>query len=112
MIKDIFSQVVLLMVESGHVDLRSVYTDGTKIESAANRYTFVWGRSLKTSRSGIESQLEQLWDYTQEIAKEELLDSRPTSFEATDPQAVQDTIERIDKALKGKKDIASKNYLC
>jgi transposase len=107
-IKDIFSQVVLLMVDSGHVDLRSVYTDGTKIESAANRYTFVWGKAIKKSRLRIESQLEELWDYTQSIAREELLDTRPSSFEATDPKAVKDTIDRIDKVLKTKKNVDKK----
>jgi hypothetical protein len=101
-VKAIFSQVVLLMVDTGHVDLRSVYTDGTKIESSANRYTFVWGKSIKTSRTRIESQLEELWNYTQRVAKEELMDTRPTTFEATDPQAIKDTIELIDKALQGK----------
>jgi hypothetical protein len=96
------------MVDSGHVDLRSVYTDGTKIESAANRYTFVWGKSIKKSRLRMESQLEELWDYTQSVAKEELLDTRPTTFETTDPQAVKDTIDRIDQALKGKKKVDKK----
>jgi transposase len=101
-IKDVFSQVVLLMVDSGHLDLRSVYTDGTKIESSANRYTFVWGKAIKRSRARIESQLEELWNYAQTIAKEEFLDTRPSGFEATDPQAVKETIDRIDRALKGK----------
>jgi transposase len=95
-VKDIFSQVVLLMVDSGHLDLRSVYTDGTKIESSANRYTFVWGKSIKRSRGRIESQLEELWDYAQTIAKQEFLDARPTTFDTTDPQAIKETIERID----------------
>src|SRR5678815_2104700 len=40
-LRDIFVQVVKHLAESGHVSLREVYTDGTKIESAANRYTFV-----------------------------------------------------------------------
>jgi len=101
-IKDVFSQVVLLMVDSGHLDLRSVYTDGTKIESSANRYTFVWGKAIKRSRERIEAQLEELWAYAQTIAKEELMDTRPTSFDTTDPQAIKETIERIDQVLKGK----------
>jgi hypothetical protein len=96
------------MVDSGHVDLRSVYTDGTKIESAANRYTFVWGKSIKKSRLRMESQLEELWDYTQSVARKELLDTRPSGFDTTDPQAVKDTIERIDRALKGKKGVDKK----
>lgn len=101
-IKNVFSQVVLLMVESGHVDMKRVYTDGTKIESAANRYTFVWGKRIKGSRERIAKQLEELWNYTQQIAKEELSDTTPTSFDSTDPDAVRKTIEQIDEALKDK----------
>ena len=66
-IKKVFSQVVMLMVNSGHVDLQKIYTDGTKIESVANRYTFVWGRAIKTNKQRIVSQLEELWGYTQKL---------------------------------------------
>lgn len=41
--KDIFKQVVLLLAEEGLTTLKEVFTDGTKIESMAGRYTFVWG---------------------------------------------------------------------
>lgn len=44
-VKEVFSQVVMMLVESGHVDLQRVFTDGTKIEANANKYTFVWGKS-------------------------------------------------------------------
>ena len=49
-IKDVFTQVVLLLMGSGHVDLKAVYTDGTKIEANANKYTFVWAKSIETNR--------------------------------------------------------------
>jgi len=101
-IKKVFSQVVMLMVSSGHVDLQKIYTDGTKIESAANRYTFVWGRAIKSNKERIASQLEELWDYTQKIAAEELKDTAPTRFDSVDPQEVRKTIEQIDQALKDK----------
>jgi transposase len=101
-IKKVFSQVVLLMAESGHVDLQRVYTDGTKIESKANRYTFVWGKRIKSSRERIAKQLEDLWNYTQEIAREELKDTTPTSFDTTDPDEVRRTVQQIDEALKDK----------
>ncbi len=101
-IKDIFTQVVLLMVDSGNVDLESVYTDGTKIESKANRYSFVWGRAIKASKERISKQLEELWDYTQKIASEELMDNSPTTFKDIDPEQVKQTIEKIEEALKDK----------
>ena len=82
--------------------LQEVYTDGTKIESKANRYTFVWGKSIKLNKERIKKQLKELWDYTQNIAQEELEDTSPTTFEQIDSEKVADTIKKINKALKAK----------
>ncbi len=101
-IKRIFSKVVLLMASSGHVDLQQVYTDGTKIEPGGNRYTFVWGKAIKTSRERISRQLEELWQYAEQVAKQELADQPPTQFAAIDPEEVRKTIELIDRALEDK----------
>jgi transposase len=101
-IKKVFSQVVLMMAESGHVDLQQVYTDGTKIESTANRYTFVWGKAMKTSKERIARQLEELWQFTQEVAAEELKDTSPTQYASIDPEEVRKTIDLIDQALQDK----------
>lgn len=101
-IQKVFSQVVLMLVDSGHIDLQRVYTDGTKIEANANRYTFVWGKSIKNNKQRIKEQLEELWAYTQEIASEELKDTAPVSFTSIDPETVRQTIEQIDQALKDK----------
>lgn len=49
-LKEVFSQVVLLLVDSGVITLKEAYLDGTKIEANANRYTFVWGRSIIKSK--------------------------------------------------------------
>lgn len=102
-IKTIFSQVVLLLESEGHVSLKTAFTDGTKLESAANRYTFVWGKSIKKSKERIEQQLEELWAYTQEVAKEELKDSEQICFKAIDKEKVKAVINQIDTALKKKK---------
>jgi transposase len=101
-IKKVFTQVVILMSESGHVDLQKVYTDGTKLESKANRYTFVWGKAIKTSKDRIARQLEELWEYTQQVATEELKDTAPTQFTTVDPEELRKTVELIDQALKYK----------
>ncbi|MEW7280901.1 transposase [Aquimarina sp. 2201CG1-2-11] len=51
--KKIFNQVVLLLADQGYVNLKDIYVDGTKIQANANRYTFVWGKNIKTSRDRI-----------------------------------------------------------
>jgi transposase len=101
-LKEIFAQVVLLLVESGHVSLQEVYIDGTKIESSANRYTFVWGKSIKTNKEKMVAQLKELWEYTQSVAKEEVENSDDIDFKEIDEEKVNQTITRIDKALEGK----------
>ncbi len=101
-LKQVFGKVVELLVVEGLVTLKEVYVDGTKIESKANRYTFVWGKAIKTSKERIKKQLEELWDYTQTIANEELQDTTPASFEQIDSQKVTDTINKINEALKDK----------
>ena len=101
-LKQVFGKVVELLVAEGLVDLKEVYVDGTKIESRANRYTFVWRKAIRTSKERIKKQLEELWDYTQNIAQEELRDTTPTTFEQIDAKKVEDTITKINEALKDK----------
>jgi len=102
-LKEVFAQVVKMLTESGHVSLQEVYTDGTKIEANANRYTFVWGNSIKSNKQKIENQLEELWSYAETISKEELQDQTPTTFAPVDSKTVKETIDKIDHALEGKK---------
>lgn len=49
-LKKIFVQVVQLLAAEGLLSIKELYTDGTKIESSANRYTFVWGNAIKTNK--------------------------------------------------------------
>jgi len=84
------------------VSLKEVYIDGTKIEANANKYTFVWGGAIKASKERIKKQLDELWEYAQRIATEELKDTEPLSYEQIDAEKVKQTIERIDEALKEK----------
>ena len=49
-INKIFTQLVLLLAERGFVSLDVEYVDGTKIESKANKYTFVWRKNVERNR--------------------------------------------------------------
>ena len=101
-LREVFSQVVILLAESGHLSLKEVFTDGTKIEANANRYTFVWGKAIKTSRERIKAQLKELWAYTQSIAASEKDDDTPPDFDKIDAQKVRETIAQINEAIKDK----------
>jgi transposase len=101
-LKLIFGQVVELLSKSGHLSLKEVYTDGTKIEANANRYSFVWGNSIKYNKGKMEAQLQELWEYSQSIAQEELKDIAPIDFKEISPEELKKTVEKIHEVLKKK----------
>ncbi len=101
-LQPIFTQVVLLLCEEGLLSVKELYTDGTKIEANANRYTFVWGNAIKHNKEKIKQQLNELWQYAQNVAAAELDDTDPSGFDKIDSEKVIRTIENINNSLKGK----------
>jgi transposase len=101
-LKKIFTQVVHLLAAEGLLSLKELYTDGTKLEANANRYTFVWGNAIKTNKEKMKMQLDELWKYAQSIAASELDDTDPSGFDKIDKKNEAETIIKIDEALKDK----------
>ena len=94
--------IVELLVAEGLLSIKELYTDGTKIEANANRYSFVWGNAIKTNKEKMARQLETMWQYAQSIADKELQDSTPTDFKTINAQKVKALVEKIDAAIKDK----------
>ena len=59
-INEVFSQVVLLLSSKGFISLNVEYIDGTKIESKANKYTFVWRKTVERNRERLMKKLHVL----------------------------------------------------
>ena len=57
--EDLFGQLCRLLLETGEVSGENLFVDGTKIESKANKYTFVWKKAVGKHESRMQSQLEQ-----------------------------------------------------
>lgn len=101
-LQPIFTQVVLLLCDEGLLSIKDLYTDGTKIEANANRYTFVWGNAIKTNREKMKQQLNELWEYAKKVAASELDDTDPSGFDKITPEKMKQTIDNINAALKDK----------
>lgn len=102
-LQPIFTQVVLLLCEEGLLSIKDLYTDGTKIEANANRYTFVWGNSIKSNREKMKQQINEMWQYAKSVAASELDDDTdPSGFDKITPEKMNETVEAINAALKDK----------
>ena len=100
-LKTIFATIVKFLVAEGFVSLDVACTDGTKMEANANRYTFVWGKSIHTRISRIAEQLEEIWRYAESVTKQELRDSAPLTYQDITPEKVEKAIGQIHQALEG-----------
>ncbi|MCH8568534.1 MAG: transposase [Balneolales bacterium] len=99
-IKEIFVQVVHLLVDEGVLDLKAIFTDGTFMEARSNRYTFVWAKNTARHKMNLINQLEQVWTYAQSVADTESKDTEPIDFKQISPEKVDQVIDKIDQLLE------------
>lgn len=57
-ISEVFTLLVIELVDKGFISLDVEYIDGTKIESKANKYTFVWRKSTETNKAKLIKKIE------------------------------------------------------
>lgn len=117
----IFTQIVLLLNEEGLVSLKVQYIDGTKIESVANKYTFVWKGSTEKNKARLESNVKAVLEAAetalaienaeeqQELTAEEMAKRADRILDRMDKEGISDkklrkTVEKVwrEKAPKMK----------
>lgn len=100
-IKDLFAEVVKMLVELGYVSLDVQYIDGTKIEAKSNKYTFVWKGSVEKYKEKLETKIGAIFSDiensiqsdNQELNKEEL----PKKINS---EELKEKLSELNKKLK------------
>ena len=59
-VEDLFYQYVRYLEEQGETDHETVFIDGTKLESRAGRYTFVWRKSVEKQLAKVKEKVYAL----------------------------------------------------
>ena len=97
----VFTQVVRLLHEEGFVSLKVQYIDGTKIESVANKYTFVWRGSVEKHDARLKAKTEAL---LRQIEQNHSIENQenPASYELT-AEEVAERVERIREKVDADK---------
>jgi len=56
----LFYQLVRELEARGEVEFKNLFTDGTKIEANANRYSFMWAKAVSKHEAKLEEKLSEL----------------------------------------------------
>ena len=97
--ESIFAQVVELIHREGLVTLDVQYIDGTKIESVANKYTFVWKGAVDTYDERLKTKVDAILRQAEKvISSDEDQISTTTGMNADEFQRrVDNIVEKIEK---------------
>jgi transposase len=59
-IGEIFSAVLLILIEGGYVKLENYFVDGTKIEANASKYSFVWAKNTQRYKERVQAKVAEV----------------------------------------------------
>ena len=83
----LFYQLVGKLCELGEVSYSDVFVDGTKLEANANRYTFVWKKTVEKNETKMLMKVQELSEEIVKAYHTEFLVSKETVNEAMEKMA-------------------------
>ena len=102
----LFTQIVLLLNEEGLVSLDVQYIDGTKIESVANKYTFVWKGSVEKNKAKLDTKVKSVLQEAERELKMEVSEGKEEGLTSEEMASRADRIlDKMDREDIGNKKI-------
>ena len=105
-INNIFTQVVLVLADKGFITLDVEYIDGTKIESKANKYTFVWRKTVEKNRAKLQEKIRVLLGQIDDaVAQDKASETDKVDFT---PETLTSLITELQDSLSAEPESADK----
>ncbi|WP_296061877.1 transposase [uncultured Ellagibacter sp.] len=101
--EDVFSEVVAVLADAGHITLDTYFLDGTKIEADANKFTFVWKKSTDRYQDALRRKVRARLEAIDEMNDEEEA-LAPEDPSAVDADAIREAADRINARLRAKRE--------
>ena len=106
-IDEVFIQVMELLLDEGLVHLQDYFLDGTKIESKANKYTFVWKKVVNRNKLKLETKIRALIsqiDYLNDQENSEYGDKdlEEMGEKPISSDKIEELAKRINERIKAK----------
>ena len=134
--KSVMSQVGTILLDLGEISGENIFIDGTKIESVANKYTFVWKKAVTKNMAKLAEKIcmfcaecEELYDfkvvYKDQISLRTLKRLKKKLYKIKKDEAIefvhgigkrktmlQRSIEKLEEYTEKLKEYTNKLYKC
>lgn len=103
--EDAFTELLLILESKGYIDFEDYFVDGTKIEANANKYSFVWKKSVEKNRASLQKKVHELMESIDELNKAEDIDfpEKENTPEDISEEEMEDFAKRLSEKLNAPK---------
>ncbi|WP_214484989.1 transposase, partial [Bacillus sp. SM2101] len=116
LIRECFVQFRCQLIEEKLIDQEAIFIDGTKIEANANKFTFVWKKSIENYHESLIEKSNQLYN---ELLKNEIIPEiqRETAEQLSLDELAQlvrkvdDVVTKCDKQIEDTSDVSERKAL-
>ena len=97
LIRQCFVQFRCQLVQEELIDQEAIFIDGTKIEANANKFTFVWKKSIEKYHNGLIEKSNQLYDEL--LEKEIIPEIERENGEELAVEELAQMVEKVDEVI-------------
>jgi len=116
LLRQSFVQFRCQLVQEKLIDEEAIFIDGTKIEANANKFTFVWRKSIEKYSADLVEKSNQLYD---ELLAKEIIPEieRETPSELTTEELtkvvkkLEEKVEEYDRKIEASEDVSERKQL-
>ena len=94
--EEVFKAIVLRLIAAELIDPSIYYLDGTKIEANANKYTFVWKKSIQRYKEKITEKITEFLEEASNLSEEELKQEETVKGLSDLKELSQEILQDID----------------
>ncbi|SDC78619.1 IS1182 family transposase, partial [Shouchella lonarensis] len=105
LIHTLFSKLTQLLITEGYVDGSTYFLDGTKIEANANKYTFVWRKSVQNYEEKLQVKIHEMIEEIEkhvELDHVQLQQDEEKDTKRISSAALQSIVESVERELSTK----------
>ncbi|MYL47780.1 IS5/IS1182 family transposase, partial [Virgibacillus halodenitrificans] len=98
LLRQCFVQFRCKLVEEKQIEEAAIFIDGTKLEANANKYTFVWKKSVERYSAGLVERSNRM--YEELLEKEIIPEIERESSEELSEQELSSVIENLNETVQ------------
>lgn len=116
LLRQCFVQFRCQLVEEKQIEEEAIFIDGTKIEANANKYTFVWRKSVERYSAGLVERSNQMYEELLEIEiipeiERESSDKLSAGKLSSIIESLDETVQAYDEKIEASDDTAVRKEL-